>query len=176
MILSWVWRTLSCTVQAPFKACIGWHDHGPAGAGAALPPSQHECWSVLAEINSEAEFRWMHEQGASLNTAEPGQTSHRDRVYDALWTLVRHHGSSLEYIENKLRALGHDHIWLYPLPHDGDRDPDCPTVCRDAETREARPFSVGLVLGPESEALAVKRAVQAQGHGSLAECGFLELK
>lgn len=174
MILSWIWRTLSCTIQAPFKACIGWHDHPHAEGPAALPPSQNDCWSVLAEINSEAEFRCMHDQGDTLNVAQPGQLSHRDRVYDALWTLARHHGSSPSLTEKKLREFGYNYIWLYPLPHDGDNDPDCVTVCRDAETREPRSFSVGLVLGPESEAVAVKQDLQ--GRGSLAECGFLELK
>lgn len=160
MILSWVWRTLSCAMQAPFKACIGWHDH----PNPAQPPSLQQCWDQLAEINSEAEFRWMHEQGETL-------TTHRDRVYDVLWILARHHQTSLLYVENKLRSLGYDYIWLYPLPHDGS--PDCPTECRDAQTREARAFSVGLVLGPESKALEVKRDFSK---GSLAECGFLELR
>lgn len=115
----------------------------------------------------------MHEQGATLNApAEPGQLSHRDRVYDALWTLARYHGSCPALTEKKLREFGYNYIWLYPLPHDGPDD--CATVCRDAETRESRSFSVGLVLGPESEAVAVKKDLQ--GRGTLAECGFLELK
>lgn len=164
MILSWVWRSLSCAMQAPFKACIGWHDHpNPSQA----PPSQQQCWDQLADVNSEAEFRWMHEQGDTLNGV------HRDRVYDVLWILARHHRASLPYVENQLRALGYNYIWLYALPHDDG--PDCPTECRDAETRETRRFSVGLVLGPESKALEVKRDV-GLGATSLADCGFLELR
>lgn len=174
MILSWIWRNLSCSIGTPFKTCIGWHDHPDLEGPVNLPPSAKECWDTLNEINSEAEFRCMHEQGATLNQSEPGYPSYRDRVYDILWILARHHGGSLEYIENKIRSLGYDYIWLYPLPHDGATDPECITLCRDAQTRETRHYSVGLVLGPATQAQETKAVFQ--GKGSLAECGFLELK
>ena len=178
MIFSWAWNALTSTLASPFKAC--WITltqtplAGPTPAPKGDVPSQQQCWATLAEIHSEAEFRWMHEQHATLD-----KDGHKDRVFDALWTLVRFHGDNLQHIENQLRAFGYGFIWLYPLPHgDGNTNPDCPTTCRDPLTHEDRAFSVGVFLGPESKALEIKRDLAGAGAGtaSLAECGFLEIK
>lgn len=173
MSFSWIFQTVACTFASPFKACwASLHEPypGPESRQPQGPMSQDACWNALAELNAETEFRWMHDQQATLD-----KEGHKDRVYDALWTLVRFHGFSLVHIENQLRAFGYPYIWLYPLPHgDGNTNPECPTVCRDVLTREDRAFSVGVFLGPENKVMEIKRDLQ--GQGSLQECGFLEMK
>lgn len=165
MILSW----LFCRVpglSSCFSSSSGQPIHAHYDEPPDPPPSESECWKTLENVHGEAQYRWTMGQGATLE-------DQKNQTYDALYTLVRHHGHTLEKVNDGIRERRLFYLWLYPLRHPGDSDPECATLCRDPLTREARTYSVGVFLGPESEYILVRQATRGS---SLGECGFLELK
>lgn len=131
------------------------------------PPTKERCWETLVDIYSESQYRYSLGQGSTLH-------DQKNRAEEAIYTLARHHGQSLESIHGEMRQRRLSLIWLYAQPHPGTSDPECATVCRDAVTRETRTHSLGIFLGPESEYILVRQATR--GSCSLDECGFLEVR
>lgn len=148
------------------------HAHDPPPP--APPPTLDACWSEIRDTYTETQYRYTLGEGKTL-------TDHRNRLYDVLWCMVRHHGCTPESIEHELRERRYDFVWLYAVEHRGiggaaaaadAADPEVATVCRDPLTRETRPYSVAICLGPVDEAMELRAACK----GTLAQCGFLEVQ
>lgn len=170
MILSW----LICYIPGLSRCFVtrsGYATDDDKEGPLSTPPSQDQCWQTLVDINSETQFRYSLGQGSTLE-------DQKNRMHDAIYALTKHHGMTLTAIHREMRDKRLSMVWLYPLLHPGAMDPECATVCRDAVTREARSYSLGMFLGPESEYILIRQAA-TRGSSysvSLEECGFLELK
>jgi hypothetical protein len=160
------------------KMLLGWLHHCFGGGDSdgihvhydgppEPPPTEAQCWTAIMEVNSESQYRYSLGQGSTLN-------DQKNRITEAIYTLVRYHGMSLDALNEELRHRRLSLIWLYAVAHPGSTDPECSTTCRDALTHETRTHSIGVFLGPESEYILVRQATR--GSPSLSECGFLELK
>lgn len=165
MILSWLFCRIPSLSQC-FSSGSVHHPHYD-GEAPSPPPLENECWKILEDSNSEAQYRYSLGQGSTLDN------DLKNDIYDALYALVHYHGLTVERVHAGIRERRLSYLWLYSLPHPGATDPECVTTCRDALTRETRAYSVGVFLGPESEYILVRQATRGS---ALNECGFLELK
>lgn len=167
MILSWLFcRVPGLSSCFSSSGSVHLNHHHNEEQPPEPPLSATECWKTIEDVHSESQYRWTMGQGATLEDK-------KNEIYDALYILVRHHELTLEKVNETIRERRLFYVWLYPLRHPGDSDPECATLCRDPLTHELKTHSVGVFLGPESEFVLVRQATRGS---SLSECGFLELK